>query len=102
MQGGGAGVGNEHVSFGHQLMERLHAGGVLQIQGNVALAAVVDIENGIFLIAETTGHIADAGFAPGIAVGALNFDHIGTQVCHQTGAAGRCNKGGKLQNFHTG
>ena len=98
----GPGVGDEHVGLGQQAVKHFHTRRVFQVQGNMLFACVVDIKNGVFILAEAVGYVADTGQTPGVALGPLDLDNLSTQIGQKTCRNRAGHKGGQFHHLDAG
>ena len=91
----GAGVGEEDVGGGQQLVHGLEALGGLQIQGDALFVGVVNV------IGQRTHAGQRHGEPRGVATGrCFHLDALGAPVGQNTARGGRSHIGGQLHDAH--
>ena len=98
LQGILAPVGDEDVSAGDELFQRLASGGGLGVQGDTGLVGVLQIVGGVLLLILRTA-LVDGGVAQGIAGGSLDLNDLGAQVGQEACAAGSGDEGSQFDDL---
>ena len=98
LQGILAPVGDEDVSAGDELFQRLASSGGLGVQGDTGLVGVLQIVGGVLLLILRTA-LVDGGVAQGIACGSLDLNDLGAQVGQEACAAGSGDEGSQFDDL---
>ena len=98
LQRGRTGIGQEHISLCQQLVQGIHTFLGLQIQGDMLLAGVVQVIDGVVVIVVHIRHIHTDGLTPHIAACCLDLNYLRAQISQQSAANGCCHEGGQFHN----
>ena len=101
LQGSITGVGQEHICFFQQLVQRFHALFGLQIQRDMVLSGVVQVIDGVVILIVDIRHIHTDSLTPHIATGSFDLNDLCAQISEQSATNGRCHKGGQFYNADT-